>query len=318
MSHFRLIGDPHITRKFDFGVPLARKGERERLLFADFEARLNEGDERLLIMVGDLFEKPICNLQDLYTILNMILTAARQAPERHFVMMAGNHDISPQADTRGAFDILGLFDSFVPNLTIAITPMVIDGVAIFPWEWDRTAAEQLADVEGQDFDYAVGHWDLVLYDENHADHICPAKALTEMGAKEIYSGHWHVAGEYKIENVIVQCTGSMQPMTHAEDPDGKMYVTMTLEEYNETDPDTLKDKYVRVQIMKGEEVDDLPDCLGFKTLTLEAQMATDDAGPAEVSLDGFKVSDVVTRHLDEHGVPEDIAAEIRERLNGID
>lgn len=318
MTHFRLIGDPHITRKFDFGVPLARKGERERLLFGDFHDRLYEGDERLVVMVGDLFEKPICNLQDLYTILNMILTAAQRQPERHFVMMAGNHDISPQASTRGAFDILSLFQGLVPNLTIALAPVVIDRVACFPWEWDRTALDQLDDLADQEFDYAVGHWDLVLYDENHADHMCPAKALTDMGAKEIHSGHWHVAGEYKIEGITVQCTGSMQPMTHAEDPDGEMYVTLPLEEFEEADPLTFKNKYVRVLIKKGEEVDDLPDCLGFKTLTVDAPLSLDTDEPQEVSLDGFKVSDLIERVLKNHDVPEDVASEIREKLDGID
>ena len=316
MKHFRLIGDPHITRKFDFGVPLARKGEREALLFEDFRTKLYEGDERLVIMVGDLLERPICSLQDLYTILDMILTAARTQPLRTFVMMAGNHDISPQANVVGGFDILNLFNDLIPNLIIATKPQIVDGVAVFPWEWDRTAAEQLEDVADGTFDYAVGHWDLVLYDENHADHLCPAKALTELGAKDIYSGHWHVAGDYVIDGITVRCTGSMQPMTHAEDPEGKMYVTLTLEEYENSDPVTLKNKYVRVQLKEGEEVTDLADCLGFKTQKLSAPLSQHDQ--EEISLDGFKVSDVVDRNLTSHEVPEEVAGQIKEKLNGID
>jgi predicted phosphodiesterase len=311
---FKLIGDPHITRKFDFGVPLARKGERERSLFVDLNERLNSGDEPMVIMVGDLLEKPLCSLQDLYSILEMILKSAYSQPYRTFVMMAGNHDISAQKETKGGFDILNLFNGLVKNLIVVMKPTVINKVALFPWEWDRTALEQLEDVRGLKFRYAVGHWDLVKYDEMYADHMCPALELTKMGAEEIFSGHWHIPGRYVIEGIAVTCTGSMQPMSHAEDPNGKLYVTLSLEEYLETNPEILKNKYVRVLAEKGEEVTQLPDCLGFKVQRVSKIQSMDDHEP-QVSFEGFKVSDVVKRNLAEHNVPEDIATEIKGKLN---
>lgn len=316
-NHFKLIGDPHVTRKFELGVPLARRGEREKLLMDELYTQLNTGDERLVIMVGDLFEKPICSLQDLYEVINMVLKASRSQPHRKFVMMAGNHDISPQKHVKGAFDLLLLFKGLVKNLFIAERPMIIEDVAVFPWEWDRTAREQIEDVRGRKFKYAVGHWDLVAYDENHMDHICPAPELIEMGAEEIHSGHWHVAGIYKVHGVPVNCTGSMQPMTHAEDPDKKMYVTLTLEEYEETDPDSLKNKYVRVLAPSADEVTVLPDCLGFKVQLVSRVESIDDHEP-QVSMEGFKVSDVVTKQLTKHEVPDSVASEIKEKLNVTD
>lgn len=308
---FKLIGDPHITRKFEFGVPLARRGEREKGLFQDFKERLNSGSEEVVIMVGDLLEKPLCSLQDLYEILRMILDACKSNPNRLFIMMAGNHDVSAQDKVKGGFDILNLFNGLVPNLRIVMEPEVIKGIALLPWQWHRSALSQLEDIRGKIFDYAIGHWDLVKYDESNTDHLCPALQLHEMGAKQIFSGHWHIPGLYTIDGVSVTCTGSMQPMTHAEDPDNKLYVTMSVQEYEDTDPETLKNKYVRVLAEKDEEVTELPDCLGFKIQRFKTEIDSD----TEISFEGFKVSDVVSKNLIKFEVPEDVSKEIKEKLN---
>lgn len=312
-SDFRLIGDPHITRKFEMNVPLARRGEREASLFKDFETKLREGTERYVIVVGDLFEKPICSLGDLYFTLDILKRAAEDQPHRDILVMCGNHDISPQANNPGAFDILKLFDGAVQNLYIVMEPTVRGRIAMFPWQWDRTALEQLDDVRADIFDTAVGHWDLEAYDPNHTEHLCPARELAQMGAEAIYSGHWHVAGDYTVDGLTVHCTGSMQPMTHAEDPDGKLYVTMTVQEYEETDPATLKDKYVRVLATKGDEVEALDDCLGFKVQFVDAEIGEEDRYDVEIG--EFKVADIIQKNLDKHDVPDDVGAFIKERIN---
>ena len=312
-SDFRLIGDPHITRKFEFGVPLPRKGEREASLFADFKNRLYQGDERIVIMVGDLFERPICSLKDLFNTANIILDAAQSQPQRLFFMMCGNHDISPQRDNPGAFDILKLFDGMLHNLFIVNKPMVYEKIAFLPWEWERISEEQLDDLEGESFDVAVGHWDLVSYDEHHTDHLCPAEKLVQMGAESLYSGHWHIAGDYKVEGHTVHCTGSMQPMTHAEDPESKLYVTMSLEDYEKADPETLKDKYVRVVAPEGAEVDSLENCLGFKVQRAATESGEEDRYDVEIG--EFKVSDIIENNLKKHEVPAEVGAFIKERID---
>lgn len=310
---FRLIGDPHITRKFEFGVPLSRRGEREKLLFQDFKERLYAGEESTVIMVGDLLEKPICTLVDLHEIIRILLTAAARQPHRQFYMMAGNHDISPQKDNPGAFDILVMMNGFFKNLHFVRKPMIHNRIAMFPWEWDRTALQQLEDLEPDSFDVAVGHWDLVSYDDEHQDHLCPAQQLVDMGAKKIYSGHWHVAGQYKVAGHPVTCTGSMQPMTHAEDPDGKMYVTMKLSEYLATDPTKFKNKYVRVIAPQDEDVEVLDDCLGFKIQRVEKEQMAE-----EVEIEDFKTSDILNKHLEKHSVSEEVQQFIKDRVDADD
>jgi predicted phosphodiesterase len=307
----RLIGDPHITRKFVMNVPLSRRGEREELLFHDFEKRLYEGDEEYLVMVGDLLERPVCSLADLYRIADIILAAARLQPNRLIILLAGNHDRSAQAGDYGAFDILKLFHQVYPNLFIFTEPAVIGDLGLFPWQWDRTALEQIEDMKGEEFSIAIGHWDLVAYDEMHKDHFCPAQELVAMGAKEIYSGHWHVAGDYVIDGITVHCTGSMQPMTHSEDPDGKMYVTLTLDEYQEADHSTFKNKYVRVILPRGENPDALSDCLGFKFVWENEEEIT----PEDVKVEEFKMADVLHKSLTKHEVNAEVSKFIKDRIN---
>lgn len=314
-SRFRLIGDPHITRKFELGVPLGRRGEREQSLMADFSTRLLNGDEEIVIMVGDLFEKPICSIADLHWITAAIIGAARMQPEKIFVMMAGNHDISPQKDTYGAFHILQLLTALVDNLYVVTEPILVDRIACFPWQWERTAEQQLEDVKDWSFEIAVGHWDLTIFDPDHTEHLCPAKKLVEMGTKEIYSGHWHVAGDYVVDGVTVHCTGSMQPMSHAEDPKGLLYVTMTLAEYEEADPEDYKYKYVRVLADKDDEVIPLADCLGFK---VQRNAVDEDWNGGDVKMDNFKVDDIVAKKLKEHEVPDDVGTFIKERIDATD
>lgn len=311
-SDFRLIGDPHLTRKFVNNVPLARRGEREEKLFTDFKSRLYAGTEKYVIMVGDLFEKPITSITDLHETMKILLTAAARQPKRQFLMMCGNHDISPQKDNPGSFDVLVMLNGYFDNLHFITKPTVVDGIALFPWEWDRTALDQLEDLKNDTFEVAVGHWDLVAYDDAHMDHYCPAEALIKMGAKTLYSGHWHVAGDYKVEGHTVHCTGSMQPMTHAEDPEGKLYKTMTLEEYEETDKATLKDCYVRVIADETDIVEPLTDCLGFKVQKKAAEYEY-DYEPVEV--DSFDSKEVVKNAMKKHEVPADVSDFIMERID---
>lgn len=311
--HFRLIGDPHITRKFILGVPPHRRGEREQLLFDDFEQRLYEGDEKMIIVVGDLFEKPLCTMLDLTKTITILDRACRSQPDREIIIISGNHDMPQAVGDACAFKVIQKFSEFVPNLWIFTEPAVHRRVALFPWEWTRTAEEQLRDVEGEEFDYAVGHWDLVAYDGMHKDHLCPAKQLKQMGAREIISGHWHIAGDYKVAGEIVHCTGSMQPMTHAEDPEATLYVTMNYEEYMAADQDSLKDKYVRLRL-DGDEMPPAPrDCLGFKV-----EKKAKPSETTEVSLDGFNLLEVVTETLIKFEVPKKLQKKVKEKLDVVD
>lgn len=311
---FRLIGDPHATKKFQVGVPIARKGEREEMLMQDLENRLQSNGENAIVMVGDLFEHPLCSISDAYRIISMILNAAKKFPNTKYIMNAGNHDVSPQLSSINTFDILKLFHQTEPNLYILTKPMVIDDMAIFPWEWDRKPLEQLEDVRGQSFKHAIGHWDLVDYSGKNDGYMCPASELIAMGAEGIYSGHWHLPGIYYVDDIPVFCTGSMQPMSHSQDPEGKLYITLTLDEYLESDQEDFKDKYVRVVLTEGQEVDKPEDCLGFK---VQKAKNPDDIYMQEIVVDDFDLKKVIEDNLEKYQVRHDIQDEIKKMLSEV-
>jgi hypothetical protein len=102
-------------------------------------------------------------------------------------------------------------------------------------------------------------------------------------------------------------------MTHAEDPKGTMYVTLTAEEYRRTSAADLHDKYVRVLVKAGDSIDPPPTCLGFKVQTAaEEQRVTET-----VNLGDFDIDKILDKHLVEKQVPEPVAKEIKEHLGGI-
>lgn len=310
----KLIGDPHLGREFKLNVPLDRRGEREQMMFDQFEKELNDATDELLVIVGDLFEHWTIPLPYVYETLRLLTNWAAINQDKNLVILAGNHDISPDKAVVGAFDILEVGLEPYTNISVLRRPEALYGVAFFPWEWERSALEQIDDIrDWTNIDTAVGHWDLQSYGDS-TFHLCPARQLRDKGVETIHSGHWHIAGDYIVDSVPVHCTGSMQPMTHAEDPEGKLYVTLTEEEYGRTDPSSLHDKYVRVFTTTGSEIVPPPTCLGFKT------QKKDSAEPKErerVNLDNFDMKKILNETLVEHQVPDPIQVRIKGRLNDL-
>ena len=308
----KIVGDPHIGREFKNNVPLDRRGEREEMMLAEFDKQINAPDD-LIVIIGDLFDHWHIKWHYLDETLALILEWQHRNPNKHLVILQGNHDYSPVRSVRGAFDILELSLRPYDNIHVVRRPETVCGVVFFPWEWGRSALEQLDDITLWT-NTAVGHWDLVDYGGDTA-HLCPAVELEEHGVKRIISGHWHIAGEYNIAGVTVQCTGSMQPMTHAEDPVGKMYVTLTAEEYQKADPTSFRDKYVRVVGERGRDDISPPEtCLGFK---IQMKDETEQQEAERVTLGDFDINKILDKHLKSKAVPEDISKEIKEHLGDL-
>jgi DNA repair exonuclease SbcCD nuclease subunit len=305
----KIIGDPHLGREFKAYVPLDRRGEREEMMFVEFDKQLTT-PEKLVICIGDLFDSPRIRFDHALRAIDIIIQHAQSHPDKKYIFIAGNHDISPN-NIIGAFELLELATRLVENVYIIRRPTTLCNINFFPWEWGKTALEQLDDIHMWT-DTAVGHWDLVDYGGS-TDHLCPADSLKEKGVKRIVSGHWHLAGTYTVGDTDVECTGSMQPMTHAEDPEGKMYVTLTAEEYEASDPDSFANKYVRVTGDKGISVTPPPTCLGFKIQT----QAKEQEEQERVTLGDFDIDKIIAKQLKAHEVPQEVQKEIKEHLSGI-
>ncbi len=304
------IGDPHLGRKFRTGVPLHRRGERERKQLENFKQHLYVPCD-VNCMVGDLFDEPEQPLSLIFEVASIYEAAARENPHILYVLLAGNHDLAREFDKKGAFHLLKLCLSRIDNIMVLTKPAVMDGVAYFPWEWDRTAIQQLGDI--QSAKVAIGHWDLKDFGGD-VSHLCPVKELKAMGIEEIYSGHYHVAGEYILDDIVVNCTGSMEPFSHAEDPSGDLYVTMSLTELESVRPEVIRDKNVRVILAPGEKLPTGLDCLSLTSKRIGEPETLDYH---EVTVGNFNLMVTLRQKLVEHDVPEDVASYIEGKANAI-
>ena len=123
-----------------------------------------------------------------------------------------------------------------------------------PFDPFKTAEEQVRELP-DNLDMVFMHHDFVDFG---GDHVIPTKLLAEKGIMKVINGHDHVARTEIRHGVEVQMTGSMQPYSHAEDPDGLWYVTTTLNQLGD-----VRDKNIRLVLRTGEEAPTDLDCLSL-------------------------------------------------------
>ncbi|MGI9361634.1 MAG: metallophosphoesterase, partial [Parasphingorhabdus sp.] len=250
-------GDVHAGRRFERGVPLHRRGEREAAQLARLQEELATPNITINITIGDLFDHPHVGYGTVLEVAQAYLNA--DSAVQYFIM-AGNHDLPRNVEVVGAFDVFEKIVAARPNITVVRNPLVWEGIAMFPWEWTRSAEEQVADLDDQEYDVVVGHFDLQSFGGDDS-HMVPVNVIPDN--VELYSGHWHLPGDYKVSGRTVHCTGSMLPFSHAEDPEGEIYVTLTLDEFNAENPAGFKNKCVRILLKPGEELPVDLDCLAL-------------------------------------------------------
>lgn len=309
------IGDPHLGKKFG-GVPLHRTGERELMQMTQFKQELN-AEADVTIMVGDLFDTFLVTNEVLVDTYNALVEATTNNPKRIFVLISGNHDISRDSDVLSSFHVLVEMLQGYPRIKtfMDVEPFAIDGLTMLlaPYSMFKTAEEAIAKYTAMTFDLIVGHWDTLLISGPH--NLMPFKLLANM-TKVVVSGHEHApylfyidkegnhANEMGEPDAIVYGTGSMQPYSHGEDPHGKMYLTLTLEQVLpalEKNPDAYKDKAVRLVLGPNEQPVDF-NCLQFsiKRVTVEQKEEL------EVTLGDFDFKELFMETFKENNVPDDI------------
>jgi hypothetical protein len=292
-----LIGDPHLGRKFETGVPLHRRGEREKRQFAKFVAELNTPGVDYNIMVGDLFDHPYVGFGVVVEAAEAVLAAARAHPYTTFIDMAGNHDLPRNLGVVGAWDAFEqMVNGRLENLRVAREPCWVGDVALFPWQWGISAVDQIPAAhifnkdgwgEDEQIKVAIGHWDLQSYGGDDS-HLAPVAELNALGITDIYSGHYHIEGEVG----GVHCTGSLEPYSHGEDPNELIYVTRSLAEVLET-PEAWTDKCVRVVLAEGEELPTDIDCMAMTSIRAQAEATEAE----QVNLNAFDWDKVMTEAL---------------------
>lgn len=303
-----LIGDPHLGKKFEVGVPLHRRGEREQRQLALFREELATADVSTIVMVGDLFDHPYVGYAVVKAAADLVLAAAAARPHVDFVMMAGNHDLPRNITHVGAFHAFKqMVEGRYSNLIVCLKPGIRNGLAFFPWEWDRSAAEQVADLEGEKYVAAIGHWDLKSFPGSSDKHLAPVAALGDVA---LYSGHYHKEGVYRVGGRDVHCCGSMEPYARGE---GDLYVTLSREDLLATPAEELRDKCVHVLLRPGEDVPEI-DALAITHERVHGS-ATDDGGAEQLSLATLDWSGILAKKI--APLHPTVKAFITERLSDV-
>ena len=313
---YSFIGDPHFGRKFN-NVFFHRKGEREKAQLEEFKHQLNEESD-VCIMVGDLFDTYIVDNEVLMSVYLTLATVAMGNPNKEYLMMLGNHDISRTADVTTSFCILSIMCSNLPNIkfftkTTKYKTNIGTEILICPYSEFTTTKDEVAKFkDGNKVDLAVGHWDTEAIAGEH--NLVPLDVLVDM-TDTVVTGHVHTAEMKQIGNLKFYRTGSMLPYAHSEDPQEKIYVTRTIEQAQEelaSNPNVYHNKCLRLVVIEGEELPTEIDCL---QLTVKKVQGKNPDDKLEVSMGVFDFKQLFYDSFKENEVPEDITDSYWEEYN---
>lgn len=311
-------GDPHLGRKFN-GVPLDRVGEREASQLKQFrEELMNDSD--INIMVGDLFDSFLVSNEVILAVYEAYRQAVKLRPSKQFYLISGNHDISRDVEVVSSFKLIEPALNSLPNVTVAMKPMVVNtkniDFLLMPYSEFDTAQQAIDKVQHTNYRYqfVVGHWDTIEMSGPHNQ--MPLETLSKI-AGTVISGHEHIPYKFgiteegkrtdKFETAPTQVygTGSLQPYSHGEDPEGKIYVTMKLSEVEDQlarNPHYFKDKSLRILVLPGEEVPANIDCLQFAIKRVGEEKAED----MEVTIGDFDFKQLWDETFKEHNVSDEL------------
>lgn len=270
MSQVKLLGDPHLGRRFRTGVPLHRLGERETMVGEQFlaELRVPPGTE-LHVNMGDLFDKFIVPVEIVIWAADRYIEAAAAAPNTTFVVLRGNHDVSRDTERKSSFDLFTRLVANVPNIkVVGDTPLRI-GTRGFVGYHPFTPTIELVAGLGAGLEEVYGHWDVVDFG---GDNVIPTSTMRDQGIQRAITGHDHVARTFNQHGVHVTVTGSMQPYTHAEDPEGWLYRTLSLAELKELSAEELEHLNVRLKLTEHESIPDDLNCLSITAVRIQSEV----------------------------------------------
>lgn len=305
-----VLGDVHLGKKFNTNVPIERRGERETLVWKDFERSLMEAGKPWHIQVGDLFDGLIVPNEVVLQAADIYITAAQKNPSTTYVVYAGNHDRSRTEYRKSSFDVFKGLVAFMPHIHVLmdVTEWKMDGLAFIPWH-PFTPANELAEQLTGNYEAVFGHWDCIDFGgDNH--NLIPLKEL-QGKTSLVVTGHEHNAKEFDKDGIHVVITGSMQPYSHAEDAVGEFYVTLTPEEYEERSlSEDLSDRNLRFVLKEGEVMP------AVEALSVSCKKVTEEKEEVDINVDfdAFNLPELLTGSLVEAGVNETFRSRVEEKF----
>lgn len=300
------LGDVHLGRKFTTGVPKHRLGEREEMVWKDFENSVRNCTTKYHVQVGDLFDTFVVAPEVVLRAAEIYMKAiALNGDDVFYILYRGNHDASRDVMKKSSFDLFyELMRGHKQIKVVTNDPYMTSDYAFIPWHPFRSAQEQAELLSDRKFKAVFGHFDVESFGGSEFN-VIPYETLKKH-TDHVVTGHIHKPSEFTHGDMKVTITGSMQPYSHAEDPKGLLYVTLPLSEVLK-DSSIFLNKNLRVIVKPEDEVPEI-DCLSL-ILKRETEEEVDE-GDIEVEFEDFDISKIFQSCL----VNNDVSGEVAELI----
>ncbi len=303
------LGDVHLGKKFITGVPLHRKGDRERMVQDDFLNQLCNTKADMHVQVGDLFDTFAVEEAIVLFASSSYKHAAKRNPNTTYIIVRGNHDASRDTTKSSSFDVFAELMMGVDNVIVLNDVCQFNGYGFIPWHPFKSSTELAYELtkDYKDLKAVIGHWDVQSFGGDDFN-LVPTNVLCHV-TKTIYTGHIHLPSVFERDGVTVNVVGSMQPYSHAEDANGRWYTTLPVEQFLTEDHALFEDYNVRVLV---KEPTDLPqiDCLSLITKKVaEGEEVLEN--DMDVAFDAFDMQSLFQDVL--QGVGKDVARKILDK-----
>lgn len=318
-----VCGDVHLGRTFRTGVPLHRLGDREAMVWEEFEQQLNvEAD--ITVIMGDLFDKFVVPPEVVLRAYDLLTTAADNG--REIIILRGNHDASRDSNKKSSFDLLHELTWKIGGISCVERAgyhrQAESGqwFLLCGWSPDVSASEDITTLArpSEPIAAAFGHWDITQHGED-THNLIPLEQLAGLGVNTVYTGHIHKAERFTRNGITVEVVGSMQPYAHGEEPPLSMlYLTLTPEQVDgmlNDDEEILANTNVRVLLIDGAEYPREFNCLSKTYKRVHSGEAkVDEEGNPVAAYDTFDVRTMISTTLTEHKVSDALQARISATL----
>lgn len=310
-----LCGDPHLGKSFRTNVPLHRIGDREAMVWMEFERQLSEPAD-LTVVMGDLFDKFVVPPEVVIRCYERLM--ANDRSHQPIYILRGNHDASRDTTKKSSFELLSLLLESDEDCNVYTVPdlTVIGDFLLCGWQPYVSANDTLGTLLVPRFKVAFGHWDITQHGED-THNLVPLERLAKLGVTKVFTGHIHKADSFKRNGMEVTVVGSMQPYAHGEEPAGsELYMTLTVEELEEAldiGEFDFSNTNVRILLAQGEDYTRDFNCLSrsFKRTT-----DVEDGGEPtqEVEYQTFDLKTLVGTACTTAGVSQGLQARIQNTL----
>lgn len=326
------IGDPHLGRRFITGVPSHRLYEREETQYAQLARLLNPSDPLIsdIVIMGDLFDRFIVSPTTVLRAITLLKEASEANPLIQYHVLPGNHDMSKDHNKKSSYELFyevfhydysivecnrnvafssGMIQFLYPDFEKH--PDIYFGLYFEAYNAFRAPEYKMQvspHYEQATKKIAFGHWDSV---DIIGHGYIPSKDLLD-DCDLVISGHEHTYKECfypSSPTTKVLFTGSMQPYSHAEDPDKDIYITVKSEDLDNYDlSKDFKYKCLRIECLPSFALTEPVECysLAYKVISPEETTVESDASEDEIQT----YTDRLSTWVNSSDIKEDLKTEL--------